>query len=120
LLAGLKVTFVVHKLLPHKIFLGSAVATALLRILAVSVSAQSQPRIEFIETYSTNQVRIHYGTPPDHSYVLQRIEVLTSNGVVLTNWTDMHTGFAFRFTNHYIIPDSRTNRSRFYRLRVAS
>ena len=116
-----KVTFVVQKILPHKLFLRSAVAIALFTTVALPLWVHSdQPSIEFIETYSTNQVRIHYGTPPDHSYVLQRIDVLTSNGVVLTNWTDMHTGFAFHFTNHYIIPDTRTNRSRFYRLRVAS
>jgi hypothetical protein len=114
-------TFVVHKLLPHKIFSRSAVATALAATLTIPLGVYSQqPRIEYLETFSTNQVRIHYGTPPNHSYVLQRINVLSSNGLRLTNWTDMHTGFAFPFTNHYIIPDIRTNPSRFYRLRVAS
>jgi len=116
-----KVKVVVQKLLPHKLILRSAVAIALVASVLIPVWVYSdQPRIEFIETYSTNQVRIHYGTPPNHSYVLQRINVLSSNGVVFTNWSDMHTGFAFPFTNHYIIPDSRSNRTRFYRLKVIS
>src|SRR5260370_40318252 len=113
--------FVVQKLLLHKLFLRSAVAIALFASVLTPVWVHSdQPRIEFIETFSTNQVRIHYGTPPNHSYVLQRIDVLSSNGVVLTNWSNMHTGFAFPFTNHYIIPDTRTNQTRFYRLKVIS
>ena len=112
--------FVVLKFLPHRNLLRSAVAIALAGTVGVPFGVNSQPRIEFIETFSTNQVRIHYGTPPNHSYVLQRINTLSSNGVVFTNWSDMHTGFAFPFTNHYIIPDARTNQGRFYRLRVVS
>ena len=113
--------FVVQKLLPHKLFLRSAVAIALFVSILIPVWVHSdQPRIEFIETFGTNQVLIHYDTPPNHSYLLQRIDVLSSNGVVLTNWSNMHTGSAFPFTNHSIIPDTRTNQARFYRLKVIS
>jgi len=116
-----KQSFVVQKFLPHKKVVCCAVAIALLATVAVPLWVYSDsPRIEYIESVvGTNQVRIHYGTPPSRSYVLQRL-VLNTNGVVLTNWTDMHTGFAFPFTNHYIIPDVRTNQGRFYRLRVVS
>ncbi len=116
-----KVTFVVQKILPHKLFLRSAEAIALIGLVLFPIWVLAdQPRIEFIESFGAAQVRIHYGTPPNHSYVLQRIEALSSNGIVLTNWSNMHTGFAFPFTNHYIIPDTRTNQTRFYRLKVVS
>ena len=94
-------------------------AIALLTAFSYSICTP-QPRIEYIETYSTNQVLIHYSTPPNQGYVLQRINTLSSNGVILTNWTDMHTGAAVPFEWHWIIKDTRTNQSRFYRLRVAS
>ena len=114
-------TFVVQKILPHKLFLRSAEAIALIGLVLFPIWVLAdQPRIEFIESFGAAQVRIHYGTPPNHSYVLQRIEALSSNGIVLTNWSNMHTGFAFPFTNHYIIPDTRTNQTRFYRLKVVS
>src|SRR5882724_8661503 len=71
-----KVTFVVQKFLPHKIFSYSAVAISLLATVALPLWVHSDPpRIEYIETYGTNQVRIHYDNPADHSYVLQRIDV---------------------------------------------
>jgi hypothetical protein len=108
------------KFLSHKSLLRSAIAIPLLAAVGVPIGVNSQPRIELIEPFSTNQVRIHYGTPPNHSYVLQRLTISSSNGIVLTNWTGIHTGFAFPFTNHYIIPDARTNQGRFYRLQVVS
>ena len=62
------------------------------------------------------------------TYVLQYINALPcptnsvncgTNTVTFTNWSNLATGFSFPFfSNHYIIPDSRTNPARFYRLRV--
>ncbi len=80
--------------------------------------AANSPRIDFIDIYRTNIVRVHFGTPPNQAYVLQYINALSSNGIRLTNWSNMYTGYAYPFTNHYIIPDGLTNKSRFYRLKI--
>ena len=59
-------------------------------------------------------------------YVLQYINSLSctnpplcgSNGVVTNDWVNFKTFFAAPFTNHFIVHDTRTNKGRFYRLKV--
>ena len=73
------------------------------------------PRIDYIELYGTNQVQIHYGTEAGKTYVLQ-----FANDVASTNWSNIHTGFNFPFSNYWHVLDYRTNKSRVYRLRVST
>jgi hypothetical protein len=68
-----------------------------------------------IEKFSTSQVLIHFDTEAGRTYYLQYSSSLES-----TNWSNLYTGFNYPFPNHYIVPDTRTNSARFYRLRVTT
>ena len=68
------------------------------------------------------QVEIHFSSDANRTYVLQSISALPCRtcrtNVGPTNWTNIATGYALPFTNHWIFTDTRTNKARFYRLRV--
>ena len=83
--------------------------------LALLLAAQaSQPRIFLIERYLTSQVLVHFDTDANRTYTLQYTTSLTPTG----NWSNLFVAPAFPFADHYIVVDSMTNRSRFYRLSV--
>src|SRR5207249_5047713 len=97
-------------------------------MLVAAVLAEAQtPEISYIET-PTNAptlVYIHFYTEPGHTYYLQYNSsvVCTNCGnktLIATNWSNMFTGFNLPFAEHYVITDSRTNKSRFYRLRMTT
>ena len=102
-------------------------AAGLLALLSLANSAE--PKIDRI--LSTNisavpSVEIHISTEANRMYVLQYINSLSctnpalcnSNGVATNNWVNFKTFFAAPFTNHFIVHDTRTNKSRFYRLKA--
>lgn len=83
--------------------------------LALTFQARcEQPRIEYIEPFLTNRVLIHFDTEANRTYILQ----YTSSLNVTSRWSNMFTGFAFPFPNHYIIVDTNAVPRRFYRLSV--
>jgi len=67
--------------------------------------------LEYIQLFGTNQVQIHYTTYNTKTNILQYANAASS-----TNWSNIHTSFNFPFQNQYHVLDSRTNKSRFYRL----
>jgi len=77
------------------------------------VALSTEPVISYIQFFGANQVLIHFDTDPNRTYVLQYTDSLAH-----TNWSNLYTGFAYPFGEHYVIPDYRTNASRFYRLKV--
>ena len=113
-----------------RVFTGCAALAALL-LLVVSgprLAAAEPPHIEYIEKLSTNQVTIHFYTEANRTYTLQVLDSLScpTNGSVACSsskvptgsWSNLWTAPRLPFPNHYIITDYRTNRMRFYRLRV--
>lgn len=88
-----------------------------------------EPRIDHIEkpSFLTNFVLIHFNTEANRTYTLQFLDTAAcgpnnsglrsctpSNGV----WSTLYVAERLPFTNHYVVPDYRTNRTRFYRLKV--
>src|SRR5438132_13708107 len=89
-----------------------------------TVLAKAQtPEISYIElpTNAPKMVYIHFYTDPGHTYYLQHNNSLgctnCGKNIMATNWSNMFTGFNYPFSEHYVITDTRTNKSRFYRLR---
>jgi hypothetical protein len=96
--------------------------------LAAALFAEAQtPEISFIEvpTNAPSLVYIHFYTDPGHTYYLQynNSVVCTNCGdklTMATNWSNLFTGYNLPFAEHYVITDTRTNKSRFYRLRMTT
>jgi hypothetical protein len=89
-------------------------------ITAIWLSSQApvnstQPEISYIERFGSNQVLIHFDTDPNRTYILQYTSSLAGS-----NWSNLYTGYNYPFSEHYVIPDTRTNGSRFYRLKVTT
>ncbi len=82
--------------------------------LVLGVSAEA--RIDYIEVDGPRFVNIHFDTLPNRTYALQYRTVL--NATNTTGWTNLFVAPSVPFNNHYVVSDSRTNRQRFYRLRV--
>ena len=84
----------------------------------LSITAfSSQPRIDLIELYQSNQVLIHFDTEANRTYQLQYTETLT-NGLPGGNWTNLFVAPNIPVGGHYVIVDTRLRPQRFYRLRV--
>jgi hypothetical protein len=85
-------------------------------------AAEPLAHIDRIELFLTNQITIHFETLPGWIYELQYLEepVLASAGsmVSLNGWSNLFVAPKLPFHNHYVVVDYRTNRARFYRLRV--
>lgn len=77
-------------------------------------SRAAEPRIDRIEPFLTNRVLIHFDTEANRTYILQ----YTSSLNVTSRWSNMFTGLAFPFPNHYIVVDANAVPRRFYRLSV--
>lgn len=74
----------------------------------------AEPRIDYIEPFLTNQVLIHFDTEANRTYILQYTASLSTT----SRWSNMFTGFAFPFPNHYVVLDTNAAPQRFYRLSV--
>ena len=86
--------------------------------LSVQGVRSTPPAIEFIEFYSTNRVLLHFDTDANRTYTLQYTDKLGTNGFAHSTWSNLFTAPLLPSPNHYIIPDYRTNKMRFYRLKV--
>ena len=85
-------------------------------------------RISFIERFQDKQVTIHFDTKANRKYELQALRTLTcppndpgscnKSGVPTDLWTTIFVAPKVPFPSHYVVPDYRTNRSRFYRLKI--
>src|SRR5437870_3120352 len=102
---------------------GIACLLAVMVFLAYGKAAA--PRIDRIlrtNNLGRAQVEIHFSSDANRTYFLQSISALPCRGCGTnfgpTNWSNIATGPALPFTNHWIFNDTRTNKSRFYRLRV--
>lgn len=101
-----------------------ALAGMLLISNEVSAAQATPPRIDRIELLFTDLVTVHFDTEPNRKYELQFVDALpqgTNNFVAPStnaSWTNLFVAPAVPFPNHYVIADTRTNRHRFYRLRV--
>jgi len=95
-----------------------ALAALVLALGFASAPAKAdQPSIYLIELYRTNQVLVHFFTDPNFTYQLQYANAVGTNGNFI--WTTLYTAPNLPFPSHYIIVDTRTDRFRFYRLRVS-
>src|SRR5450432_28288 len=83
--------------------------------LVLSINAWAgQPSISLIEPYTNNRVLVHFDTEANRTYILQ----YTSSLSATSHWSNLYTGLAFPFPDHYICVDTRTAPQRFYRLSV--
>jgi hypothetical protein len=76
-------------------------------------------------TNKHSYMEVHFVTPIESTrkYYLQYSNSLPCSACIgnlaATNWSNLYTGYSFPFTEqHYFIPDSVTNKSRFYRLLI--
>ena len=108
--------------LPSKAFRLFAIASCSIAVMAATSANGEEPRIDLIERFGTNQVSIHIDTEANRTYYLQYINTfpLDTNGMALTNWSNLFTGYNYPFVNHYVVTDTRTSDVRFYRLRVTT
>jgi hypothetical protein len=87
---------------------------AVLLPLAWAVTAD-EARIDHLELFGTNYVTIHFDTAADRTYELQYVNYVPTNG---STWSNLYVAPSLPWPNHYVVTDYRTNRVRFYRLRV--
>ena len=100
----------------------AACGPALTRVAATGLS---EPRVDFVERFSSNQVTIHFNVEANKTYTLQGIDSWTvtnasnaSRAFIIGTWTNVYIAPKLPFLNHYVIVDWRTNVHRLYRLRV--
>ena len=84
----------------------------------VLATAPPPPRVDFIELLPPDLVTVHFDTEPDREYRLQFIDAVPAPGAPPPVWTDLFVAPAIPFSNHYVVPDTRTNATRVYRLKV--
>src|SRR5882724_745331 len=70
----------------------------------------TDPQIDRIERYGTNQVTIHFDTAANRTYTLQY-----SSRVASGAWSNLFIAVALPGPNHYVVPHSATNAAGFYR-----
>jgi hypothetical protein len=96
-------------------------AVALWQIIFVLLAAwpttAGQPLIGKIETYSTNQVLVHFDVQANTTCTLQWTDTIPTNRTANT-WSNLWTSPNLPFFEHYIILDTRSSRQRFYRLQI--
>ena len=86
---------------------------AFLLILVLETALATDPQIEFIERYGTNQITIHLNTDAHRTYTLQ-----CSSGGSSGTWSNIYTVPSDPFPNHYVVVAPATNGSGLYRLAV--
>lgn len=109
-------------------FLNSAVFAVLLLVTGAARLGATEPNIYLIERFSSNQVTLHFNTDANRTYSLQYLDSLScpANGgmgcssynVPSGSWSNLWVAPRLAFPNHYVVTDYRTNRMRFYRLKV--
>lgn len=112
--------------IPSQQAFGCALVLAATILISADASAaqSAPPRIDRIELLFTDLITVHFDTEPNRRYELQFIDAPPhgTNTVVATPanpaWSNLFVAPAVPFPNHYVIADTRTNRHRFYRLRV--
>jgi hypothetical protein len=96
------------------------VAFGLLSLVGVAALALSfnawagKPSISLIEPYVNNQVLVHFDTEANRTYILQYTGSLSPT----SHWSNLFTGLALPFPDHYVVVDTRAAPQRFYRLSV--
>lgn len=70
------------------------------------------PQIEEIALFPGNQVVLHFDTEANRAYTLEYTDSLPGTGP----WQPLYQVPSQPFMSHYVVPDSRTNAQRFYRL----
>jgi hypothetical protein len=103
-------------------------AFPLLLLVAAGRLDAAEPNIYLIERLSSNQVTVHFNTEANRTYTLQYLDSLScpTNGsgpcsiynVPTGSWSNLWVAPRLPFPDHYVITDYRTNRMRFYRLKV--
>src|SRR5262249_49356792 len=106
----------------------NAAFCALLMVTFAARLEAADPDIYLIEPLSSNQVTLHFNTDANRTYTLQYLDSLkcptnTDVGCSVYSvpnaaWSNLWVAPRLPFPNHYVIADYRTNRMRFYRLRV--
>ena len=92
-----------------------AVAIALSSVFAFA----TLPSIDHIELYPRD-IAIHFYTDANRKYELQYTDrpADLTNHAANSSWTNLYVADSFPIPMHYVINDSRTNKNRFYRLKV--
>lgn len=95
-------------------------ATLRISVLALVVLATgaTQPLISKIEPSGSNQVVIHFDVQPNTTCTVQWTDALNSKPRLVV-WSNLWTSPNLPFFEHYVIPDTRTQKQRFYRLLVS-
>lgn len=77
------------------------------------------PSIDHIELYPRD-IAIHFYTDANRKYELQYTDrpADLTNHAANSSWTNLYVADSLPIPMHYVINDSRTNRNRFYRLKV--
>src|SRR6266576_2758407 len=81
--------------------------------LVLETALATDPHIDFIERYGSNQVTIHFNTDANRTYTLQ-----CSSGGNSRTWSNIYTIPSSPFPDHYVVVAPATNGSGFYRLAV--
>jgi hypothetical protein len=114
--------------LQSRAFVSSAAFAVLLLVAAAARLAATEPNIYLIEPFSSNQVTLHFNTDANGTYALQYLDSMscpTNGGIACSSynvpngsWSNLWVAPRLPVPSHYIVPDYRTNRMRFYRLKV--
>jgi hypothetical protein len=89
-------------------------AVVALAVFALALIA-NETRIDHIELFESNYVTIHFDTLANLNYELQYVNYFPTNG---STWSNLYVAPNLPWPNHYVVADYRTNKARFYRLRV--
>ena len=76
------------------------------------------PRIEKIQLSDADQVTLSFYTEAQRTYTLEYTDTLVPSGFFTDAWLPLFVAPSLVSPAHYIVPDTRTNRHRFYRLQV--
>jgi len=96
-------------------------------LLGAPGARAAEIRIDHIELFSTNLVLVHFDTEANRHYFLQYLDIANCpdgglgsclNPGVSGTWSNLFEAPKIPTVGHYIVPDTRTNRWRFYRLKV--
>ena len=96
-------------------------------LLGAPGARAAEIRIDHIELFSTNLVLVHFDTEANRHYFLQYLDIANCpdgglgsclNPGVSGTWSNLFEAPKIPTVSHYIVPDTRTNRWRFYRLKV--
>ena len=94
------------------LFYGFCICTFVLAVVLETALA-TDPHIDFIERYGTNQITIHFNTDANRTYTLQCSSEGNSG-----SWSNIYTVPSDPFPNHYVVVAAATKGSGFYRLAV--